>query len=193
MSKTNSIAAIAVAMALMASGCGQGTQHDSNTAVASGIDPAMGTEDDTPPAPISRADAQMPDGEHIDGLVIDFTFPQLNEGVAATLGLGDHEAWGRWSTDKLVTIKLDNDVPASLTLSVSGMAYGPNLGSPVKVTIGDESREITFDSSANETHEVVFSNASGNSIVFEIPQPTSPGANDPRTLGIGLTEVRLQY
>ena len=118
------------------------------------------------------------------------------EFVASVSGLSGAERWGRWSDARNVTITFKEPLPRRFTLEVVGGAFGPNLGKPVRISIGTFTSDVTFRAEpygpSPDTHRIaVEAPAGAKAIDFAIPQPTSPGGGDSRTLGIGLVRLNV--
>ena len=78
---------------------------------------------------------------------------------------------------------------------MEGAAYGPNIGRPVRVTIGSAARDVTFDSDLTngpQTRRLAFNlDQPANKIEFLIPLPTQPSNGDLRKLGIALVDLKI--
>jgi hypothetical protein len=75
---------------------------------------------------------------------IHFTLPGYPKFVLGTNGISQHEFWGRWSVGKKISIFFDRSLPKKFCLVITGGAYGPNLGVPFEVRIGNVSRCATL-------------------------------------------------
>ncbi|MNM80550.1 phosphoglycerol transferase I [compost metagenome] len=112
-------------------------------------------------------------------------------------GFSHVESWGRWTDAKLGTASLTfaRPLPRSFILQVDGVAYGPNVGTPVTVKAGGVTRELVFSASRG-THHVAFEGVQGNVIEFIPMSPVSPSSlgasSDQRQLGVGITSIKLQ-
>src|SRR5215471_1690327 len=132
-----------IAIAAICVGCGERTD------VASKDKPASTTPASTN---ASAAPASLADG-------IAFAQPAYPSFVAKAEGLGQPEAFGRWTDGPRVAIEFKESLPKSFDLVVQGAAFGPNIGQPVKVTIGKATQEFSFASElaqATETRRMAF-------------------------------------
>ncbi len=156
--------------------------------------PSTDTAQQSPSNPVQASTAGSSSVQGASSFNLDLSKGITADGVQSIEGLGEQEPWGRWSTADTVVVKLVGSVKPALKLTVSGMAYGPNAGKPVDVTIGGETKSLVFTKAdVNETYSLNFEKANGDKVEFKIPQPTSPGKADPRTLGIGFTGIRVDY
>ncbi|TWB46548.1 DUF7024 domain-containing protein [Nitrospirillum viridazoti] len=115
-------------------------------------------------------------------------------------GLSLVESWGRWSnadTTPTVRILFSDPLPAEFTLVLSAQAFGPNADAPTLVRIGEHSYPVTIRPAAAE-YRIAVSLGAEKSTIIEIvpPKPISPNElginNDPRHLGIGLIQLRIE-
>lgn len=132
---------------------------------------------------------------------IDFRKPGLPAFVAEVSGLSGWEAWGRWSDANLapgVRIRFTQPLPPAPQVELSIMAFGPNLGQPIRVRIGSVERSITHSNAGSAGTYTVRFETSGGADTLEIvpPQPISPaqyaGTQDVRRIGVGLVSVRVR-
>jgi len=106
-------------------------------------------------------------------------------------GIGDHEAWGRWSSEKKIVIVLKHKLEGRFRLYVHAFGYRGNAGVPVAVRIGSQTRMMHLAPSIEESHPVWlhFDLAKpANIIEITVPHPTRPEM-DTRTVGIGMVEI----
>jgi hypothetical protein len=119
---------------------------------------------------------------------IDFTNTELPPSVAEISGLGAGEDWGRWSIGDRVVISVAHVLSGRFRLSIRGVGYGPNARTPVRVSIGNQTREVRFPQNTDECERMIVPfdlDEPSNVIRFRVPRPTRP-PNDSRDVGIGL-------
>jgi phosphoglycerol transferase len=110
-------------------------------------------------------------------------------------GLAAPEAWGAWSVGNEISIKLTDPLPSKFRLIVEGRAYGPNIGTPSIIQIGEINYPVIFQSEM-QTISIDVANADNARVLtIRIPKPTSPKdlglSVDERKLGIGLKSLKI--
>lgn len=133
---------------------------------------------------------------------IDFTRPEFPSFVKDVQGLSGSEAWGRWTdatVGPVLKFTFKQTLPRKFTLEITGSAYGPNVGLPVKVRVG--AVEKTFIIPPNkgvDTYRLTFE-TDGTADTIEIippnparPQDIIPGNDDSRLLGLGLVSIKIK-
>jgi len=170
-------------------GCGEGPAEKGPAPPAAAV-PVSDTAAD-PLAP--RYEATLAEG-------IDFRKPGYPVFVTAVTGISGAEPWGRWSDANLastVTIRFRQGLPAKMTAEVTVAAFGPNLGAPIRMRIGQAERTIVHsDPHAPGTYKLSFESTGGvDTIEIIPPAPTSPqalaGTADVRKVGVGLVTLRV--
>lgn len=113
-------------------------------------------------------------------------------------GLSHAEPWGRWSDGNVaqaVRLEFNQTLPQGFTLEIIAQGYGPNIGKPVSVMVGDEQQSISVSGEPTRV-KLHFANANGSrDIKIVPPYPTSPKetgeSGDERRLGIGLVSINI--
>ncbi|AND71051.1 hypothetical protein ATSB10_35970 [Dyella thiooxydans] len=124
---------------------------------------------------------------------IDFVHARYPDFVLRVDGLAGPESGGRWSIGKTVDIELARPLPKAFKLVLRGGAYGPNIGAPIEVMVGDERRTFRFSSEPGSDDEVAVDFATPRAhrhIQIIVPEPTVP-PNDIRALGIALRHMKI--
>jgi phosphoglycerol transferase len=119
--------------------------------------------------------------------------------VSSIDGLSVPESWGRWS-DGLIsrTIQIDfaAPLPSRFNLIVSGLAFGPNIGKALEVTVGSVKHQVVLADNFEISIPFDLGDQKISRIELSPPAPTSPkslGMNDdPRELGIGLRYLKIR-
>ena len=147
-----------------------------------------------PAAPSKAAAPQRYEATLEEG--IKFWLPGLPTTVSEISGLSHHESWGRWSNGPFVTIKFAQPLPPEFVLAVTGAAYGPNVGVPVKFFSGGASGSASFSSELGkgrpEVKQMRFKLAKpSDTIEIRIPKPQVPGGADGRELGIAFIQLQV--
>ena len=112
-----------------------------------------------------------------------------------SLGFSHREEWGRWTNGDTAVIKLKGLLPESFKLVLEAFAFGPNVGQPIKIRIGN-SEKIIYLSNQKSTVSLEFAGMrDAESIVIHVPKPTSPRelglSEDKRRLGIGIVSIKI--
>lgn len=128
-----------------------------------------------------------------------FALPGAPQSVESFSGLSRNEAWGRWSNANLapgVTLRYRQPLPTAFTLQVVAKGFGPNVGKPVKVQVGDQQQQFTPTASLAE-YRLHFSSLRGaKQIILTPSQPTETMLDniigqDARKLGVGLQSLQI--
>ena len=110
-------------------------------------------------------------------------------------GMHPPEAWGAWSATPEIRIELPFNVRGDLRLEVTGRALGPNVGKPLTVTIGTESRRFTLTDPLTTVDLDVVATAPEHKITISGIEPVAAASlglpRDNRQLGIGLSSIRI--
>ncbi|MFO1434324.1 MAG: hypothetical protein U1F76_30275 [Candidatus Competibacteraceae bacterium] len=128
---------------------------------------------------------------------IDFRRPGYPEFLAEVQGMSStQELWGRRSNGTLTLFRFKQPLPKQFTLVIKGGALGPNIGKPVRIKVGDTTKDITFVSdplSRPERYHLDFTqNTSANTIEFIIPQLPALTMIDNPESGIGLISLSIK-
>ncbi|HEY8682550.1 MAG TPA: hypothetical protein VIM06_05210 [Rhodanobacter sp.] len=127
-------------------------------------------------------------------LMIDFR--KNDPALSAVEGLSGIENFGRWSDADEVVLHVVDPLPASANLLLTAAAYGPNIGKPFIMTLGNEQRTFTLTDVAQTVH-IQFHNPAGLDVLrISVPAATSPRAlgmsPDDRPLGIALSSLQIK-
>jgi len=126
---------------------------------------------------------------------INFSASDLAAVILSTEGLSAVEPWGRWTDGDFARIRFKDALPKRFDLSVTGGAYGPNIGKPIKFKVGSRVREVVFASDAYEkpqTYHVEFKlDTPSDMLEIFIPFPSKPSSGDQRKLGVGLVDLKI--
>ncbi|WP_408953696.1 DUF7024 domain-containing protein [Lysobacter sp. Hz 25] len=128
------------------------------------------------------------------GDAIDFKQAQPRQ-IRSMSGLSPPETFGRWSNAQEVLITLDAPMANDVRITLTAIAFGPNVGKPIPISIGNVARSMTFEQEP-QTRVLEFHGVKDAQVIrIGIPQPTSPASlgmgQDPRLLGIGLSQLRI--
>ncbi|EPF15368.1 phosphoglycerol transferase I [Cedecea davisae] len=114
-------------------------------------------------------------------------------------GVSRPEAWGRWSNANTAPqVKIDylEPLPEKFDLVLIAKAFGPNVGEPVSIKVGEQEQTITFGDQLS-TVTLRFENPEGSNVLtIEPPKPqlSNEGnilGHEPRKLGVGLAELKI--
>lgn len=131
---------------------------------------------------------------------IDFRKEGYPDFLMAVYGMSGREDWGRWTDANLAPsakFLFKKPLPEKFTLELKAVAFGPNIGEPVKVKAGNVEKSFTVKSPSmdGEVFRIEFDGVKGNTIEIIPPKPTAPkdaGVNpDTRKLGVGLIYMKI--
>lgn len=125
---------------------------------------------------------------------IDFANEIYPAFVKSISGLSAQEFWGRWSVGGEIVIALNHVLEKKFRLVIVGGAYGPNIGAPVSIKVGNVERVIRFDQTADipQTISVDFVlRRYASTIEITVPRPVIPHG-DSRAIGLGLINLRVE-
>jgi phosphoglycerol transferase len=127
---------------------------------------------------------------------IQFARPASGPDAIRLTGVGDAEAWGRWSTAKTVQIEFAQPLPGAVSLLLDAAAFGPNEHQDFVVRIGLHEQRVRLGM-VRTTVRLPFDNDGGErAISIEVPQPVSPSqlgqGADLRQLGIALFSLVVE-
>lgn len=118
--------------------------------------------------------------------------------IEKTEGLSDSEGWGRWTTDKKVSIKYSNALPNKFDLIIDGYAFGKNINSEVTVKVGKYIQRLVMKGEpAKEYNLTIENDANSRVIEITIPHPNSPNSlfgdscSDKRKLGLAISKISI--
>ena len=116
--------------------------------------------------------------------------------VSATDGMSHAEPWGRWSDGPALTLRFKQALPKKLVLVLVARAYGPNIGKPFVIRVGNQAQQFIAAQVEREFTLRFDTNGTETSFTIVVPQPSSPTAPngeilDPRKLGVGLSALRV--
>jgi phosphoglycerol transferase len=107
------------------------------------------------------------------------------------------ETWGSWSTDKVVNLVFKRPLPEEFRLMIDARAYGPNVGKPITLKVGDISQDIVLSGDFQRKTVLVQNPKRTNEIDFIVPNPTSPFeqglGDDKRRLGVGFRGLEIVW
>ncbi|EPL9726677.1 TPA: hypothetical protein QEM76_005129 [Pseudomonas putida] len=127
---------------------------------------------------------------------VEFAAGNRTDAISSARGLSTAESWGVWSSTDQVMLEFTRPLPKRLRLELVGHAFGPNVGKPFVLQIGEQ--RVPFEIGADDEHKVFeFDNpSSAQTLIIEVPEPRSPkdlGINeDNRQLGIGLNRLVIE-
>lgn len=128
--------------------------------------------------------------------IVDFKRGDWPGILQATEGLSAPEAWGTWSDSKSVRFVFSEPLPERFSISIQGIAIGPNVDSDVKIRAGKVEKTFKLIETPT-TQKLEFSvPAETTSLEFDIPEPISPKElkmnDDERRLGIGFISLEIE-
>jgi hypothetical protein len=127
---------------------------------------------------------------------IDFKKSAWPDAISSTRGLSSSESWGTWSSSDVVTLEFSKALPEKFTIHLVARAFGPNIGKEFVIHVGNSATRFTLADSP-EDRVLEFNNPQRSNIIkIDVPSPCSPKklglSDDDRSLGVGLTELRIE-
>ena len=110
-------------------------------------------------------------------------------------GFHEPEENSVWTSEPVARIYFDTPVLGQIEVTVKALAYGPNIGRTITITIGGTEKQVKF--SAQETEVKLTANLTkpADFLEFSGMLGTSPAqfenAPDPRLLGIAVSSVSI--
>lgn len=125
-------------------------------------------------------------------------YPELVVGVS---GMSGYEPWGRWTdaaAGPVATFRFRQALPKRFALELIAGAFGPNIGGPIKIRVGNVEHTIVADNKKEpDTYRLIFeTDGTSNALEIVPPKPTSPNEVDPnnrdtRKLGVSLFSIKI--
>jgi phosphoglycerol transferase len=107
------------------------------------------------------------------------------------------EAWGSWSIGKEVSMVFLQPLPEEFTLILDARAFGPNIGKPITMQIGNSAQTFNLTSQFEKKSIKVKNLQRSNELKFIVPNPTTPKeihmGDDDRKLGIAFKELEISW
>lgn len=111
-------------------------------------------------------------------------------------GFADPEPFGRWTTSETACVELAAPLPSAFGVTVSCLAFGPNVGRDLTLAAGGQTRLIRLTDAGLQTYAAMFSEVtSTTTLTFGIPAPTRPCdigvGDDDRRLGVAVATLSV--
>ena len=117
------------------------------------------------------------------------------QGVGVT-GMHSPEAWGAWSAAPQIRIDLPFSIRGRLRVALEGRALGPNVGRPLTLTLGAQSRTFTLTDPLTTIDLDIFAAEPEHTMTISGIEPVAAQSlglpNDDRRLGVGLASMRIE-
>lgn len=128
--------------------------------------------------------------------LIDFREAAWPGSVGKIEGLSHAEAFGRWSNAAVVELYFLTPMSGVVQLTLNARAFGPNVGQPFILRIGEEERTFTLQEANQEVSLNFKLSEPTQKLSIIVPQPTSPKAlglsTDNRLLGIAMHKLQIK-
>ena len=119
------------------------------------------------------------------------TFSSKNPLLA--LGFYKLEEWGVWSRTDSPILVLPFFVSGEIELTITAMGHGLNIDREISIAIGNASAKILLSPNLRETKIVLNVTSPSRKVEFgNILALTIDGKNDPRTMGIGISQLSIR-
>lgn len=128
-----------------------------------------------------------------DGRSVKFDLRLGAEEGPFSMGFYEHEEFGAWSRIPDPWLILPVTVRGNMAVRLAVRGYGPSVGGPVSVEIGGVVQSFIL-SGSREVVTLVFENVSPTAEIHfsGLSVEYDEDADDPRTMGLGLTSVELR-
>lgn len=124
--------------------------------------------------------------------VVDYHFKSQAPELSYLVGFYDGEDWGVWSRTTNPAVLLTPEVQGQVTVEFSAIGYGANVGRKIRVELGDQTTTIAL-TKRKKTYKLGFRLEMPAEVLRFCGLDVSPsGAEDPRTMGIGLSHLRAE-
>lgn len=129
-------------------------------------------------------------------MLIDFSMEPMAAVIVGMSGLAAPSNLGMWSTGNVVKLDFAAPLPDRFELRLKARAYGPSIGMPFMIRVGEQAREFRLPS-GNGSISLVFSNGRAtNTVSIEIPSPRlsaeSGTAGGGRRFGLQIAEIEIR-
>lgn len=138
----------------------------------------------------------------IDGLPIEdwdgqqvrtFTETLSSNDPLLALGFYKLEEWGVWSRTDSPILVLPFFVSGEIELTITAMGHGLNIDREISIAIGHASAKILLSPNLRETKIILNVTSPSRKVEFgNILALTIDGMNDPRTMGIGISQLSIR-
>jgi len=130
---------------------------------------------------------------------IDFKIPSYPDFLAEVEGVSSFEPWGRWTDAAVAKLIFKQPLPRKFILEIAMGAFGPNMGAPVKLRVGNiETSFVITPKMLTEPFGFSFeTDGTSNTLEITPSKPTSPNEldsenPDTRKLGVGLISIKIK-
>lgn len=128
-----------------------------------------------------------------DGREVTFTEKLSSDEPLLALGFYELEEWGVWSRTDSPILVLPFLVSGVIELKIESMGYGLNIDREISVTVGDASTKIKLSPNLGQTSIILNIASPSRKIEFgNILASTIDDVNDPRTMGIGISQLSIK-
>ena len=128
------------------------------------------------------------------GHAVDWGFSSSSESSGQYLvGFYGEEDWGSWSKTARPSVIFPWGIVGEVELIIELAGYGANQGRAISIHIGAEVAQVILPAELQEFHFAFTLTEPVNNLFFTgLTAEPSPGARDHRTLGLGLSRLRMQ-
>jgi len=126
-------------------------------------------------------------------LTVDFRRDSWAGILTACDNVSEPGGFGRWSTDKVVTLEFARRLPEKFTVRLMAVAFGPNAGKEFVARVGASTVKFTLKAQEEERLLEFDNPGQLRTLTIDVPNAISPKdlgvGPDERPLGIGLVQV----
>jgi len=127
---------------------------------------------------------------------IDFRDTSWPGSLKQVHGLSSSESFGRWSNAAVVELHFLSELNGAVQLTLSATAFGPNVGQPFTLRVGDQEQTFVLQTAEQEVSLRFNLSKPARDISIVVPQPTSPKmlgmSTDERLLGIAMHKLQIK-
>lgn len=110
-------------------------------------------------------------------------------------GLSKPEAWGAWSSGRVVTFEFLRPLPEKFSVQLQAFAFGPNVGNDFVAQVGENKVSFKLGEFPEERLLEFYNPNNSRTIKITIPLPISPNelglGDDDRKLGIAFLKLKI--
>jgi len=128
-----------------------------------------------------------------DGQEVTFTEKLSSSDPLLALGFYELEEWGVWSRTDSPILVLPFLVSGVIELRIELMGYGLNIDREITISIGDASAKVMLTANLRETSIILDITSPSRKVEFgNILALTVDDINDPRTMGVGFSQLLIR-
>lgn len=119
--------------------------------------------------------------------------------VKSMTGFSEAESWGRWTIKKRSYIIFNKSLPIKFELTISGYAFGENIGKAVVIIVGRQKYSCIMQGFPCKEYKILIENHDNSNLLelrtFAVKSPYDlydKQSNDKRTLGVAISQINIR-